>query len=179
MELKSVLMDTAAIGRALRRISFEIIEKNHGTEGLCLVGIKRRGVCIAKEIQKNIRNTEGVALPTGELDITFYRDDLIEETRDPRLRAAAIPFSITDKTVILTDDVIFTGRTVRAAIDAIFSLGRPKAIQFAALIDRGHRELPIKADYVGKNVPTSLSEVIKVTFPEFDGVEAGAVLYSK
>lgn len=179
MELKSVLMDSAAVGRALRRISFEIIEKNHGTEDLCLVGIKRRGVCIAKEIQKNIRATEGIGIPTGELDITFYRDDLTTQNGDPRLNAAAIPFSITDKTVILTDDVIFTGRTVRAAIDAIFSLGRPKAIQFAALIDRGHRELPIKADYVGKNVPTSLSEVIKVTFPEFDGVETGANLYSK
>lgn len=179
MTLKATLMDAPAVGRALKRISFEIVEKNHGTNGLCLVGIRRRGVCMAKEIRKNIAAAEGITLPTGELDITFYRDDLSEAQKDPTLNKTDIPFDITDKTVILTDDVVFTGRTVRAAIDALFSLGRPKAIRFAALVDRGHRELPIKADYVGKNVPTSLNEIIKVTFPEYDHTETSVLLYSK
>ena len=172
-------MDAAAVARALKRISFEIVEKNHGTDGLCLIGIKRRGVSVAKEIQNNINNSEGVLLPTGALDITLYRDDLTLEQPDPLLHSAEIPFEVTDKTVILTDDVIYTGRTVRAAIDAIFSLGRPKAIQFAVLVDRGHRELPIKPDYVGKNVPTAQSELIKVTFPEYDDSPVAVSLYSK
>jgi len=179
MTPKAELMDSAAVGRALKRISFEIVEKNHGTKDLCLVGIRRRGVCIAKEIQNNILASEGVLIPAGELDITFYRDDLKIQKDCPTLNRTEIPFDITDKIVILTDDVIFTGRTVRAAIDAVFSLGRPRAIRCAALIDRGHRELPIKADYVGKNVPTSLNEIIKVTFPEFDGCNVGVTLYSK
>ena len=179
MTLKSTLMDAAAVGRALKRISFEIIEKNRGTADLCIVGIRRRGVSIAKELQRNILAIEGVNVPVGELDITFYRDDLSELQRDPTLNKTDIPFDITEKTVILADDVIFTGRTVRAAIDALFSLGRPKAIRFAVLVDRGHRELPIKADYVGKNVPTSLNELVKVTFPEFDNAEPSVLLYSK
>ena len=179
MILKSTLMDEAAVGRALKRISFEILEKNRGTDELCLVGIRRRGVSIAREIQKNIASTEGVTVPVGELDITFYRDDLSQKIADPTVNQTDIPFDITDKTVILTDDVIFTGRTVRAAIDAVFSLGRPKAIRFAVLIDRGHRELPIKADYVGKNVPTSLNELIGVTFPDFDGCPPSVQLFSK
>ncbi len=179
MVLKSTLMDAPAVNRALKRISFEIIEKNHGAADLCIVGIRRRGVCIAKELQKNIALVEGVTVPMGELDITFYRDDLSVRQADPTLNNSVIPFDINDKTVILTDDVIFTGRTVRAAIDALFSLGRPRAIRFAALVDRGHRELPIKADYVGKNVPTSLSEIIRVTFPEFDGCEPSVLLFAK
>ncbi len=179
MTLKATLMDAPAVSRALKRISFEIVEKNHGTNGLFLVGIRRRGVCMAKEIQKYIAAAEGISLPAGELDITFYRDDLSEAQKDPTLNKTEIPFDITDKTVILTDDVVFTGRTVRAAIDALFSLGRPKAIRFAALVDRGHRELPIKADYVGKNVPTSLNEIIKVTFPEYDNTDMSVLLYAK
>ena len=179
MILKSALMDEAAVGRALKRISFEIIEKNRGTDELCLVGIRRRGVNVAKEIQKNIAATEGVLLPLGELDITFYRDDLSQKIKDPTVNKTDVPFDINNKTLILTDDVIFTGRTVRAAIDAVFSLGRPKAIRLAVLIDRGHRELPIKADYVGKNVPTSLSEMIKVTFPDYDGCAPSVLLFSK
>ncbi len=178
MTLKSTLMDEAAVGRALKRISFEIIEKNRGTNDLCLVGIRRRGVCIAQEIQKNICSIEGTGIPTGELDITFYRDDLSYSQKDPALQNKNIDFDITNKTVILVDDVIFTGRTVRAAIDALFALGRPKAIRLAVLIDRGHRELPIKADYVGKNVPTSLSEIIKVTFPAYDQCPPSVLLYS-
>lgn len=179
MTFKSTLLDEAAVGRALRRISYEICEKNHGTENLCIVGIKRRGVCVAKAIQHNIQKNEGVEVPVGVLDITFYRDDLSEQSGFPTVNDTVVPFDITDKTVILADDVIFTGRTVRAAIDALFALGRPKKIQFAALIDRGHRELPIKADYVGKNVPTSLSEIIKVTFPEYDNCDIAVSLYSK
>jgi pyrimidine operon attenuation protein/uracil phosphoribosyltransferase len=179
MTLKATLMDAAAVGRALKRISFEIIEKNRGATDLCIVGIRRRGACIARELQKNIAAIEGTEVPVGELDITFYRDDLTYKLTDPTLNKTDIPFDITDKTVILTDDVVFTGRTVRAAIDAIFSLGRPRAIRFAVLIDRGHRELPIKPDYVGKNVPTSLSEIVKVTFPEYDDTEPSVLLYSK
>ena len=179
MTLKASLMDAPAVGRALKRISFEIIEKNRGTSDLYIVGIRRRGVCIAKELQKNIYAIEGTSVPVGELDITFYRDDLTCKLTDPTLNKTDIPFDVSDKTVILTDDVVFTGRTVRAAIDAIFSLGRPKAIRFAVLIDRGHRELPIKPDFVGKNVPTSLSEIVKVTFPEYDGCETSVLLYSK
>lgn len=179
MTLKATLMDAPAVGRALKRISFEIIEKNRGTADLCIVGIRRRGACIARELQKNIASIEGIEVPAGELDITFYRDDLTVKMTDPALNKTDIPFDITDKTVILTDDVVFTGRTVRAAIDAVFSLGRPKAIRFAVLIDRGHRELPIKPDYVGKNVPTSLSEIVKVTFPEYDGCAPSVLLYAK
>lgn len=172
-------MDSAAVSRALKRISFEIVEKNRGTKDLCLVGIRRRGVSIAKEIQNNIFLSENVLLQTGVLDITFYRDDLKMQNDSPTVNKTDIDFDITDKVVILTDDVVFTGRTVRAAIDALFSMGRPKAIRFAALVDRGHRELPIKADYVGKNVPTSHSEIIKVTFPEYDGCDVSVKLYNK
>lgn len=179
LTFKSTLMDAAAVARALKRISFEIVEKNHGTDNLCLVGIKRRGVCVADEIRKNIQNSDGVVLPVGALDITLYRDDLTASESDPLLHHTDIPFEITDKTVILTDDVIYTGRTVRAAIDALFSLGRPKAIQFAVLVDRGHRELPVKADYVGKNVPTAKSEVIKVTFPAYDDAPVAVSLYQR
>lgn len=179
MTFKSQLLDSAAVGRALRRLSFEIVEKNHGTEDLCLIGIRRRGVCITQIIQENILANEGVKLPAGELDITFYRDDIEKKTDFPTLNATNIDFDITGKKIVLTDDVLFTGRTVRAAIDAIFSLGRPKAIQLAVLIDRGHRELPIKPDYVGKNIPTSQNEIVKVSFPEFDGTEPSVAIYDK
>ena len=179
MTLKAVIMDDQAVGRALRRISFEIVEKNHGTDGLCLIGIKRRGICVAREIEKNILKNEDVRIPTGELDITLYRDDLSRQNAFPVVNSTAVPFDINEKTVILADDVIFTGRTVRAAIDAVFSLGRPKAIQLAVLIDRGHRELPIKADYVGKNIPTSMNEVVKVTFPEYDDRTVSVAIYNK
>ena len=179
MKYKTTLLDAAAVGRALKRISFEIVEKNRGTEDLCLVGIKRRGVCVAKAIQNNIAASEGVSLPVGALDITLYRDDLTAAQAVPRLNGTEIPFDIAGKTVILADDVIYTGRTVRAAIDALFALGRPKAVRLAVLVDRGHRELPIKADYVGKNIPTAQSEVIRVTFPEYDGCDVCVALYEK
>ena len=179
LTFKSQLLDDDAVSRALRRLSFEIVEKNHGTEDLCLIGIRRRGICIAQIIQENICANEGVRLPAGELDITFYRDDIEKKTDFPTLNATDIDFDVTGKKIVLTDDVLFTGRTVRAAIDAIFSLGRPKAIQLAVLIDRGHRELPIKPDYVGKNIPTSLQEIVKVSFPEFDGCAPAVAIYSK
>ena len=179
MTLKASIMDADAVARALRRISFEIIERNRGAQDICLVGIKRRGECIAKELQKNIAVHEGVTVPLGALDITFYRDDLKHGSDFPTLHGSDVPFDITNKVVILCDDVIYTGRTVRAAIDAVFSLGRPRAIRLAVLIDRGHRELPIKPDFVGKNVPTSVSEMIGVTFPEYDGCEVSVKLYGE
>ncbi len=166
--IKAIIMDEAAINRALKRIAHEIIEHNRGTESLALVGIKRRGVPLAKIISINIFEIESVEIPVGVLDITFYRDDLSNIDPMPRLNATEIPFPVIDKKIILVDDVLYTGRTVRAAIDAIFSLGRPAAIQLAILIDRGHRELPIRADYVGKNIPTSQNELIAVNLPEFD-----------
>ena len=167
-QYKATLMDSIAVERALRRISHEIIEKNGGADNLCIVGIKRRGVPIANIIASNIAAFEGKEVPVGVLDITFYRDDLGKAYDEPDLKAAQIPFDITGKTVILVDDVLFTGRTARAAIEAVFSFGRPRSIQLAVLIDRGHRELPIRPDFVGKNIPTSRSEFVKVMVPEFD-----------
>lgn len=168
MQKKSLLMDDADIRRALMRIAHEIIEKNKGTDNLYLVGIKRRGLPLAQQIGQNIAKIEGTTLPCGELDIHFYRDDL-SPTSAPVLDSAALPFDVTDKTIVLVDDVLYTGRTVRAAIEAIFAHGRPRAIQLAILVDRGHRELPFRADYVGKNVPTSHSERIMVHTPDPDG----------
>lgn len=179
MVFKSQLLDTPAVERALRRISFEIIEKNRGTDNICIIGIQRRGVFIAEKIRNNIFNTEGVQIPIGSLDITLYRDDIITDGENPKINSTDVPFDITGKKVILTDDVLYTGRTVRAAIDTLFSLGRPACIQFAALIDRGHRELPIKADYVGKNIPTSHNEIVKVTFKEYDNCETAVSIYNK
>lgn len=168
MQKKSLLMDEADVRRALMRIAHEIIEKNKGIENVYLIGIKRRGLPLAQQICQNIAQIEGAPLPCGELDIHFYRDDLIHDST-PVLEQTSLPFDVTDKTIILVDDVLYTGRTVRAAIEAIFALGRPKAIQLAILVDRGHRELPIRADFVGKNVPTSHSERIMVQTPGLDG----------
>ena len=178
MKVKAQLMDEPALSRALMRISHEIVEKNKGAENLLLVGIRRRGEPIARRIRDNIQRIEGVSVPCGSVDIRWYRDDLSTLSELPQLRKAELGYDVTDRDVVLTDDVIFTGRTARAAIDAIFSLGRPRAIRLAVLIDRGHRELPLKADYIGKNVPTSLSEVVKVTFPEFDNTEVSVNIYS-
>lgn len=170
MNRKATVLDDAAIRRALTRISHEIIEKNKGVEDLVLVGIKTRGVPIARRIKSKISEIEGRELPGGELDITLYRDDLTPEkqTSEPELKETNIETDIDGKKVILVDDVLYTGRTVRAAMDALMDHGRPKEIQLAVLVDRGHRELPIRADYVGKNVPTSLEEVITVTLAETD-----------
>lgn len=170
MELKANILDENEIRRAMVRISHEIIENNKGTDDLCIIGILRRGKPLANMICNNIEKIEGVSVPCGELDIRFYRDDLTPENADPTCRKTELPFSIEDKKVVLVDDVIYTGRTVRAAIEAVFTLGRPSSIQLAVLVDRGHRELPIRADYVGKNIPTSRSEVIKVSIPPYDEV---------
>ncbi len=169
MEFKAELMDSSAVQRSLVRIAHEIIEKNKGTKDIVLLGIKTRGVPLAEIIAENINKIEGVDLPVGELDIVHYRDDLTEVNAIPEANHLDIPFDINGKNIILVDDVLFTGRTVRAAIEAIFSLGRPSSIQLAILVDRGHRELPFRADYVGKNVPTSTNEQISVLLPKTDG----------
>ncbi len=167
-KFKATLMDESAVSRALKRISHEILEKNNGSRDICIVGVKRRGVPLAQIIADNIYNIEGVKVPTAMLDITFYRDDLSNVSLDPVIRPCDIPFSVTGKNIILVDDVLYTGRTVRAAMEAIMSFGRPASIQFAVLVDRGHRELPIRGDYVGKNVPTAKSEFVSVKIPPFD-----------
>ncbi|MBQ6631039.1 MAG: bifunctional pyr operon transcriptional regulator/uracil phosphoribosyltransferase PyrR [Romboutsia sp.] len=168
MKEKAQLMDEKAIGRAITRISHEIIERNKGIEDVVLVGIKTRGVPIANRISKKIEQIEGSKINTGQIDITLYRDDLKEVNVDPVINGSNIDFNINDKIVILVDDVLYTGRTVRSALDAVIDIGRPKAIQLAVLVDRGHRELPIRADYVGKNVPTSKDEIISVKLSETD-----------
>lgn len=168
---KAVLMDEDGIRRALMRIAHEIVEKNHGTEHLVLVGIRKRGVPIAARLGAEIAQIEGRELPRGVLDITLYRDDLNELAYQPIVHTTEIPLDITDKTVILVDDVLYTGRTVRAAMNALLDLGRPRTIQLAVLIDRGHRELPIRADYVGKNVPTASVEDVSVQLRDTDTEE--------
>ena len=169
MKLKARLMDEAAMMRALMRISHEICEKNKGVENVMLVGIKRRGEPIARTIRDNIKKIEGAEIPCGSVDIRFYRDDLSKLSDMPLIKRTELDFDVTGRDIVLVDDVLYTGRTARAAIEAVFSSGRPKSIQFAVLVDRGHRELPIRADYVGKNVPTSRMELIEVRLPEFDG----------
>lgn len=169
MKTKAELMDRSAVNRAVTRIAHEIIEHNKGIENLALIGIQRRGVPLSKMIAEKIRQVEGKAPEQGVLDITLYRDDLSLLFEHPAVNGTDIPFVISDKIIVLVDDVIFTGRTVRAAIDCIMDCGRPKSIQLAVLIDRGHRELPIRADYVGKNVPTSMNELIHVQMDEIDG----------
>ena len=166
---KAAIMDESAIERALMRISHQILERNKGADRLCLVGISRRGVPIAERIARNIETIEGVRLPIGTMDITPYRDDLSRDGENPQVTGTMIPFDVQDQKVVLVDDVLFTGRTIRAAIEGIFAMGRPAEIQLAVLIDRGHRELPIRADYVGKNIPTSRAELVAVNFPEYDG----------
>jgi len=166
---KAMIMDERAIMRALTRIAHEIIERNNGAKDVVLIGIKRRGVPLAKMIRDEILRVEGVETEIGELDITFYRDDLTHKEEQPKVTGTFIPFSIVGKTVVMVDDVLFTGRTARAAMDQLMDIGRAKRIQLAVLIDRGHRELPIRADFVGKNVPTSLSERVGVTIREIDG----------
>lgn len=168
---KTILMDEDGIRRAMTRIAHEIVEKNKGVEHLVLVGIRTRGVPLAERIAAEIERIEGVRPPVGTLDITLYRDDLSLLAYQPTVRATEMPVDIHGKTIVLTDDVLFTGRTIRAALDALIDMGRPRIIQLAVLVDRGHRELPIRADYVGKNVPTSARESVSVALKELDGVE--------
>ncbi len=169
---KTEIMDDSAIARAITRISHEIIEKNKGVENLVLMGIQRRGVPIARRIAEKIKDVEKREIPVGILDITLYRDDLSLLNEHPVINGTEINFDIANKKVVLVDDVIYTGRTVRAAIDAIMDINRPQMIQLAVLIDRGHRELPIRADYIGKNVPTSRNEIVQVNVMDFDGVNS-------
>lgn len=173
MKRKTEILDQPAINRALTRIAHEIVEKNKGGENILLVGIKTRGVPLAKRLQEKIGQIENITVPIGELDITLYRDDLklANDNDDPELKETNIDTAVTGKKVILIDDVLYTGRTVRAAMDAIMDLGRPSQIQLGVLVDRGHRELPIRADYVGKNIPTSDKEVIMVKLNEIDAVD--------
>ena len=179
MKLKANLLDDKAIKRTLIRISHEIIEKNKGVEYIVLIGIKRRGYPIAERIAKNIENIEGVSLPVGSVDITLYRDDITEIKDTPRVNNANLGVDIVGKKVILVDDVLYTCRTVRAAIDAVMDSGRPAQIQLAVLIDRGHKELPIRADYVGKNIPTSKSEAVAVEIEEIDGSDSVKIYEGK
>jgi pyrimidine operon attenuation protein / uracil phosphoribosyltransferase len=165
---KARIMDATAMQRALNRIAHQIIERNPKVDDLVLIGIRTRGVPLAQRLSAAIKNIEGKAVATGTLDITLYRDDLTTIAAHPVVGKTELPFSITDKTVILVDDVLYTGRTIRSALDALIDFGRPRAIQAAVLIDRGHRELPIHADYVGKNVPTASNEIVHVLLKETD-----------
>ncbi|MBK5253501.1 MAG: bifunctional pyr operon transcriptional regulator/uracil phosphoribosyltransferase PyrR [Peptostreptococcaceae bacterium] len=169
MKLKATLMDEKDITRALRRISHQILERNNGGEDLILLGIKSRGLPLAEMIAENLKAIEGIEVPVGALDITLYRDDLSEISDLPLVHETPLHFEVKDKNVILIDDVLYTGRTARAALDAVSEHGRAKSIQLAVLIDRGHRELPIRPDYVGKNVPTSKSEIVAVKIRSIDG----------
>ncbi|MEN2984286.1 MAG: bifunctional pyr operon transcriptional regulator/uracil phosphoribosyltransferase PyrR [Dictyoglomaceae bacterium] len=168
---KAKILDKEGIRRSLKRIAHEIVEKNKGIDNIVLIGIRKRGVPLAYRLQKYLKEIEDKEVPVGSLDITLYRDDLNLRLEQPEVGKTEINFSIEGKDVILVDDVLYTGRTVRCALDAIVDLGRPKTVQLAVLIDRGHRELPIRADYVGKNVPTSRKELIEVRLEETDGID--------
>ncbi|HEX3032397.1 MAG TPA: bifunctional pyr operon transcriptional regulator/uracil phosphoribosyltransferase PyrR [Bacillota bacterium] len=176
LQEKTQLMDDVAIKRALTRIAHEVAEKNKGVDNLAVIGIRRRGVPLAERLAALISEFEGVNIPVGILDITLYRDDLTTLNHQPIIHKTEVPFSINGMKIVLVDDVLYTGRTVRAALDALIDLGRPQFIQLAVLVDRGHRELPIRADYVGKNVPTSSKEVISVRLKEVDGEADKVVL---
>ena len=173
---KAQIMDGAAIQRVLTRVAHEIVEKNTGTADLVLIGLRSRGVDLARRLSKRLKEIDGVDVPVGALDITLYRDDLGKGGPQPAVRRTEIPFSIENKKVILVDDVLYTGRTIRAAMDGLMDLGRPRTIQLAVLVDRGHRELPIRADYVGKNVPTAKTEQVQVMLQEEDGVDRVVIL---
>jgi pyrimidine operon attenuation protein / uracil phosphoribosyltransferase len=174
--VKSVVMDEVAIDRALTRVAHEILEHNKGCQDLVLVGIRTRGIHLARRLAEKLHAIEGELVPLGVMDVTLYRDDLRRRVDHPKVERTEIPFPLTDKCVILVDDVLFTGRTIRAALDGLMDFGRPRAIQLAVLVDRGHRELPIRADYVGRNVPTALPESVEVRLREVDGVEQVVIL---
>ena len=173
---KAQILDQESVRRSLTRIAHEILERNKGVENLVLIGILRRGVPLARRLAERILAIEGSTIPVGVLDITLYRDDLTTLAHQPLVRSTEIPFPVSGKKVVLVDDVIFTGRTIRAALDAIIDLGRPEVIQLAVLVDRGHRELPIRPDYVGKNVPTSGIESVTVQVAEIDGSDGAVIL---
>lgn len=173
------LMDEKAVSRALTRLAHEIIERNEGVDSVVLVGIKTRGIYLANRLAERISTIETREVSVGELDITAYRDDLREKAREPEIVGSSLPVSIEGKTVIVVDDVLFTGRTIRAAMDALMDMGRPERIQLAVLIDRGHRELPIRPDYIGKNIPTSKEELISVQLNEVDSADRVVILSKK
>jgi pyrimidine operon attenuation protein / uracil phosphoribosyltransferase len=172
-----VVMDSERVGRTLTRIAHEIVERNRGVDTIALVGVRTRGVPLARRIGANLKQITAQDVSTGALDITLYRDDLMRHVVGPQpiVRSTDIPFSIDDKDIILVDDVLYTGRTIRAALDALIDFGRPRTIQLMVMVDRGHRELPIKADYVGKNVPTSRRESVHVKLQEIDGLDEVAI----
>jgi pyrimidine operon attenuation protein/uracil phosphoribosyltransferase len=169
------LLGADDIRRAVARLAHEVVERNQGVESVVLVGLRTRGLPLARRLQQRILEFEGVEVPLGELDITLYRDDVHQRAPRP-LSPTSMPVDISDKTVVLVDDVLYTGRTIRAALDALIDLGRPRSIQFVCLIDRGHRELPIRPDYVGKNVPTSRHEKVAVRLEEIDGIDEVALI---
>lgn len=169
MKEKAKILDKDTLNRTLTRIAHEILERNKGIENLCLVGIRSRGVYLAQRLAASIKKIEGQEVPVGTLDITLYRDDLTLIASHPVVHKTEIDFDIKDKNVVLVDDVLYTGRTVRAALDALIDLGRPRSIQLAVMVDRGHRELPIRADYAGKNIPTASNETVEVRLAEVDG----------
>jgi pyrimidine operon attenuation protein/uracil phosphoribosyltransferase len=171
-----VVLDAKTIQRALVRIAHEIVEKNKGAENMAVIGIQNRGAYLAERVAKLIEQIEGVEIPLGLMDITLYRDDVQTKLDQPVVQKTEIPFDVVDKVIILVDDVLYTGRTVRAALDQIIDFGRPRSIQFAVLIDRGHRELPIRADYVGKNIPTAKDDRVRVKIEEVDGEDSVSVL---
>ncbi|GBD26301.1 Bifunctional protein PyrR [bacterium HR30] len=171
MSGERVVLDARGIDRALTRIAHEIVERNKGLEDLVLIGIRSRGVHLAERLRRKLAEIDGTTVPMGIIDITLYRDDLSRSRQQPEVKETKVDFPIDDRRVILVDDVLFTGRTVRAALDALVDLGRPRSVQLCVLVDRGHRELPIRADYVGKNLPTSLDEEVQVRLAESDGVE--------
>ncbi len=179
MKIKSKIVDQAGLNRIITRIAHEILERNKGSQNLVLMGMRTRGEFLANRIFSKIKEIEKIELPLGVLDVTLYRDDFRVRLKQPEVSVSNITFDINDKNIILIDDVLFTGRTVRSALNAIMDLGRPNTIQLCVLIDRGHRELPIRADYVGKNVPTSNDEEIKVKMVEIDGEDSIYVIDSK
>lgn len=172
MKIKSNIIDKEGFNRIITRISHEILEQNKGSQNLVLIGMRTRGEFLAKRIREKIKEIDSVELPFGVLDVTLYRDDFRTRLKQPQVSVSDITFDVNEKDIILIDDVLYTGRTVRSALNALMDLGRPRSIQLCILIDRGHRELPIRADYVGKNIPTSLDEEIKVKMEEFDGEDA-------
>ena len=172
MDYKATLMSPEDIDRALKRIAHQIIEKNHGLKNVCLIGIRTRGIPLARRLARNIETIEGAKVPAGELDITLYRDDLSRVSEIPEVAGSSVDFSVEDMTVVLVDDVIYTARTARAAMEAVMKLGRPAKIQLCVLVDRGHTELPIRPNFVGKNIPTSLDEVVAVRLEETDDENA-------
>ncbi len=176
MNQKSLIMDKAGVARTLKRMAHEILEKNKGTQDLVIIGVRTRGAFLAQRLADIIAEIDGTKPPVGLLDITLYRDDLSSIAQQPVVHKTEIDFDIEDKKVILVDDVLYTGRTIRAALDEIIDFGRPQFIQLAVLVDRGHRELPIRADYVGKNIPTSLKETVEVRLTETEGADEVAVM---